>query len=86
MMQESPFYELIIQRGIEQGIEQGSREMSVKHILSVLIERFPLEDVQPVAKALESIDDLDRLSELHRTAIQTSSVDTFLQELETLEE
>ncbi len=86
MMQESPFYELIIQRGIEQGIEQGSREMSVKHILSVLIERFPLEDVQPVAKALESIDDLDRLSELHRTAIQTSGVDTFLQELETSEE
>ena len=63
MMQESPFIEHLIQKyseqGIEQGIEQGSREMSTKNILSVLTERFPQSDVQPVEQALESIQDID---------------------------
>ncbi len=81
MMQESPFIELIMQRGIGQGIEQGI-EACIRNILSVLTERFPFEDVQPVAKALESIQDFDHLLGLHRTAIQTSSVEAFLQELE----
>ena len=76
-MQESPFYEHIIQRGIE----QGSREMSVKNILSVLTERFPQSDVQPVEQALESIQDIDRLTKLLLTAIDTPSVEAFLQEL-----
>ena len=81
-MQESPFYELIIQRGIG----QGSRETFVKNILSVLTKRFPLADGQLVAKALESIQDLDRLSELHTTAIDTPSIEAFLQALDTSDE
>ncbi len=81
IMQESPFYEHIIQRGIE----QGSREMSVKNILSVLTERFPQSDVQPVEQALESIQDIDRLTKLLLTAIDTPSVETFLQVLDTSE-
>ena len=47
MMQESPFIEHLIQKYSEQGIEQGSREMSIKNILSVLTKRFPQSDVQP---------------------------------------
>ena len=78
-MQESPFYEHIIQRGIE----QGSRETSVKNILSVLTERFPQSDVQPVEQALESIQDIDRLTKLLLTAIDTPSVEAFLQALNT---
>ena len=85
IMQESPFIELIMQRGIDRGIEQGI-EVCIRNILSVLTKRFPLEDVQPVAKALESIKDLDRLSEIHLSAIDTPSVETFLQELEASEE
>jgi predicted transposase YdaD len=83
MMQESPFYELILQRGKELGIEQGSLENCIKNILSVLTERFPLSDTEPVAEILESIQDLDRLSKLLRMAVQTFSVETFLQEVET---
>ncbi|MCG9127091.1 hypothetical protein JT359_05750 [Candidatus Poribacteria bacterium] len=90
MMQESPFYKLIIQRGIEQGIEQGigqgSRETFVKMILTLLTKRFPLEDVYPVEAALASIEDLDRLSELHGTTLDISSIAEFMQELETSEE
>ncbi len=78
-MQESPFYELIIQRGVERGVQQGARETSIKNILSVLTERFPQSDVQPVEEALDSIQDIDRLTELHRTAVRTFSVETFLQ-------
>ena len=87
MMQESPFYELIIQRGIELGIEQGigqgSRDTFVKNILTVFTRRFPLEDVQPVKKALESFQNLDQLSELHSIAIDIPSIEKFLRELET---
>ena len=86
IMQESPFIEFIMQRGIEQGMEQGILQANIKNILSVLTKRFPLEDVQPVAKALESIKDLDHLSEIHLSAIDTPSVETFLQELEASEE
>ncbi len=78
IMQESPYYELVIKRGIE----QGARENSINNILSVLTERFPLSDVQPVEQALESILDLERLTELHRTAVRTASVETFLQGLD----
>ena len=81
-MQESPFYEHIIQRGIE----QGSREMSTKNILSVLTERFPQSDVQPVEQALESIQDIDHLAELLLTAVKTPSLEAFLQTLNASEE
>ena len=86
MMQESPFIEHLIQKYSEQGIEQGSREMSTKNILSVLTERFPQSDVQPVEQALESIQDIDRLTELHRTAVKTPSLEVFLQTLNASEE
>ena len=80
-MQESPFYEIIIQRGIEQGIEQGSREMSIKNILSVLTKRFPQQDMQQVAEALDAITSLDNLIQLFDTAVDTPSVETFLEVL-----
>ncbi len=78
-MQESPFYELIIQRGVE----RGARENSIKNILSVLTERFPQSDVQPVTEALESIQDLDHLTILLRKAVKTPSVKEFLQAIDT---
>ena len=52
-----------------------------KTLLSVLTERFPQSDVQPVLQALESIVDIDRLTELHLTAIKTPSLEAFLQTL-----
>ncbi len=79
MMQESPFP--FIEHLRKQGIEQGARENCITNILSVLTKRFPLGDVQPVSVALESIEDLDRLTELHLTAIDTPNVEAFLQEL-----
>lgn len=77
MMQESPFYQLVIQRGIE----QGAREILIKNILSVLIARFPHSDTEQVEQTLETILNLDRLTELHLIAVQTSSFETFQQVL-----
>ncbi len=79
MMQESPF------PFIEHLRKQGARENSINNILSVLTERFPRSNVQPVEQALESVQDLERLTELHRTAVRTSSVETFLQGLDASE-
>ncbi len=85
IMQESPYYEIVLQRGVErgvqQGVQQGARETNIKNIVSVLTERFPQSDVQPVVRMLESIQDLDHLTELHRTAVKTSGVEAFLQTL-----
>ena len=75
MMQESPFIEHLIQKYSE----QGARENSINNIQSVLTERFPQSDLQSVAQALESILDLEHLTELHRRAVHTPSVEDFLQ-------
>ena len=78
MIQESPFYQLMIQRDIE----QGAREVSIKNILSVLTARFPHSKTQRVEQALEAIVSLDRLTELHSTAVQTPNFEAFLQVLD----
>ncbi len=72
-MREFPFIEYLKQ--------QGARENSINNIQSVLTKRFPQQDMQLVGPALESIQDLDRLTELFLTAIDTPSVEVFLQEL-----
>ena len=82
MMQESPFYQLVIQRGIEQGIAQGAREVSIKNILSALTARFPHNDTQHVEQVLATIFSLDRLTGLHLTAVEAPSFEAFLQALD----
>ena len=76
-MQESPFIEHLIQKYTE----QGARENVINNIQSVLKKRFPQTNVQPIEQALETIQDLDRLTELHLTVIDTPSVEAFLQAL-----
>lgn len=85
-MQESPFYQLVVQhgieRGIERGIEQGARENAIDSILAVLTERFPQNDTDTVKPSLEAISDLEHLKELHLSAVRASSFQAFLQTLE----
>ena len=82
IMRESPFYEVVMQRGIEQGIEQGARETSINNILAVLTARFRQRDLQPVKYALEAIPDTDRLTQLLQTAALTPTFEVFLQALD----
>ena len=81
-MRESPFYEVVIQRGIEQGIEQGVRETTIRNILAVLEARFPQRDPQPVQRALEALRDADQLTQLLQTAALTPTFEAFLQALD----
>ena len=61
-MQESPYYELILQRGIE----QGARETAIKNISAVLTTRFPDSDIHTATQALEGFDDIERLTQLFK--------------------
>ena len=72
-MNHFPLLESVRQRGVEQGIEQGGREF----ILDVLALRFPPDQVRLLADRIEAIDDVPRLKQLHRAAVQTPSLESF---------
>ena len=80
-MQESPFYELIIQRGIEQGIEQGARQMSIDNTLAILKARFPEVDVNALKPRLEAIADLEQLKQVSLNASFATSFQDFQESL-----
>ena len=67
------FTEKALEQGIEQGIEQGGREF----LLEVLALRFQPEDMHQLAARIGAIDDVQRLKQLHRAAIQMPSLEAF---------
>ena len=73
IMRESSFAQYIKQ----QGIEQGGRQRAVEDILEVLEIRFDLSEAHPLSTRIAAIDDLQRLKQLHRAAIQVSSLEAF---------
>ena len=62
-----------IKQGIEQGIEKGIQE-SIQEVLAL---RFQPEDMHPLARRIGAIDDVQRLKQLHRAAIQMPSLEAF---------
>ena len=66
-----------IKQGIEQGIERGDRERTIEALLEVLEIRFGLAASDPLAARIEATDDVPRLKQLHRAAIQVPSLDAF---------
>ena len=87
IMRESSYAQFImkqgIERGIEQGIEQGELKSTHAAILDVLKIRFDLHESNPLSDRLAAIDDLQRLKQLHHTAVQVSSLEAFQQTLDT---
>ncbi|MCY3664664.1 MAG: hypothetical protein OXH81_03310 [Gemmatimonadetes bacterium] len=71
------FTEKGIEQGIKQGIEQGGRERAVEDLLDVLEIRFGLSVSDPLAARVGAIDDMQRLKQLHRAAIQVPSLEAF---------
>ncbi len=67
-MQESPFYELVIQRGV--------RQNSIESTLAILKARFPDDDVDPLISRLEAIADINQLKQVNLNA---SLADSFLE-------
>lgn len=61
----------------QQGIHQGAKESTIEGILEALELRFrlnPMPDLKPI---LSSIDDLQRLKQLRRTAVQAQTLEEF---------
>ncbi len=77
-LMEVPMFESSTYRYI---FEQGQQENAVKNILSVLDVRFGIGTDQTLQIELEQIEDIQRLEALHRTAVQTDSVEAFMQKL-----
>ena len=71
------FTEKALKQGIEQGIERGGRERAVEDLLDVLEIRFGLAASDPLADRIGAIDDVQRLKQLFRAAIQVPSLKTF---------
>ena len=79
IMQESSFYQYII----EQGIEKGAKENAIESILLVLDTRFQSNDGKELRSALESIDDIQRLKKLLRSAAKAETLEIFISDIST---
>ena len=78
IMRESSFTQYIKQ----QGIEEGERRSMIGAILDVLEIRFDLSEAHPLSARIAAIDDLQRLKQLLRAAVQVSSLEAFEQVLD----
>ena len=77
IMTEFPLLETLRKRAWEQGIEQGGRERAVEDLLDVLAIRFGLAASDPLAARIGAIDDVQRLKQLFRAAIQVPNLEAF---------
>ena len=75
--EETMYESSVVQYFTEKGIEQGSRERAVEYLLDVLEIRFGLAASDPLAARLGAIDDVQRLKQLFRAAIQMPSLEVF---------
>ena len=73
-MQESPFYELVLQRGIEQGIEQGELRAKRDAVLK-LLQRQIGHIPQPLANRIHAIQQLSQLDALFEKALAAKSLE-----------
>ena len=67
----------IIQYFKQEGREEGERKSTLEDILEVLEIRFDLPTSHPLSDRIEAIEDLQRLKQLHRAAVQVSNLDEF---------
>ena len=97
IMQESPFYQDIVERsrtegearginigearGINIGEARGARQTRIESALDILADRFPSADVNALKRQLEAIDDLNRLKQLPINASKAKSLHDFQQSL-----
>ena len=76
-MYESSMAQYFAEKGLEQGIKQGIEREAQESLLEVLALRFQSEDMDPLARRIEAIGDVQRLKQLRRAAIQTPTLEAF---------
>ena len=81
LIRESSFAQYLAENareeGMKQGIEQGGRERAIEDLIDVLEIRFALAASDPLAASIGAIDDVQRLKQLFRAAIQVPSLEAF---------
>ena len=94
-MLESSTYRYILQQGFEigfkegfeigfeEGFEIGARERTIDVILEALEIKFEARGVQTLRPMLEAIEELQRLKDLRRAAMQLPSLEAFMRTLMT---
>ena len=70
-----------VEKSRQQILLQVARETTVKHILAALDTRFQSILVQGLKPAVEQIEDLQTLDQLHRAAIIAPSLEAFTETL-----
>ena len=68
-MYESSVVQYFTEKALAQGIQESIQE--------ALVLRFQPEEVQRLASRIEAIEDVQRLKQLHRAAIQVPSLEAF---------
>ena len=81
LMQESSVWQHQREKFMAQGIEQGAKEATRKNLLTVLNAKFHREAVRALTPALENIDGLQRLEQLHLAAVNAENLEVFTEEL-----
>lgn len=81
LMQESSFFQHQREKFIAEGITEGAKEATLKNLLTVLNAKFHIESVRALGPALENIDDLERLEQLHLTAVNAENLEAFTETL-----
>ena len=81
-MNQPSILEYWAERAHQQGIQQGVRESTREYILAALEIRLQADATQTFKPALDAIDDLQRLKQLHRAAVLAEDVEDFRQALE----
>ena len=81
LIRESSFAQYLIEQEIEenkeQWIKQGEKRSTLADILEVLEIRFGLSEAHSLSDRIADIDDLHRLKQLLRAAIQATSLEAF---------
>ena len=80
-MQESSVYQHLVETAGEEYYQRGARQTAIQSLFSVLEFRFDGHAVQALRPTVESIQDLQRLQELHHEALSTESLETFARTL-----
>ena len=81
-MQQPSIIEYWTEQARQQGIQQGVRERALEDILEALELRLQPDAARIFKPALDAIDDLQRLKQLHRAAILAENVEDFRRALE----
>jgi hypothetical protein len=81
-MHESTLVQYLTEEAHQQGIQQGVKTRALEDILEVLELRLQPDSAHAFKPELETIDDLDRLKQLHRAAVLAETPEDFRKALE----